>query len=51
MLTEKFIEVAQDKGREIATKVLADFSVASLPELTDKAQWPAFYAACEAKLV
>lgn len=50
-LTEKFIELAQDKGREVATALLAEYGVADLPSLKDKTQWPAFYAACEAKLV
>ncbi len=49
-LTQKFIELAQAKGREVAQQLLAEYGVASLPELKDKAQWPAFFAACDAKL-
>lgn len=45
-LTEKFIELAQAKGREVASQLLAEFKVTKLPELKDKAQWPAFYAKC-----
>ena len=48
-LTEKFIELAAEKGREVAMQVLAEYGVASLPEL-DKAKWSAFFAACDAKL-
>lgn len=50
VLTEKFIEVAQLKGREAAQQLLAEYSITSLPELKDKALWPAFFAACEAKI-
>ncbi len=49
-LTEKFIELASEKGREIAMQLLAEYGIASLPELTDKAKWPVFFAACDAKL-
>lgn len=50
MLTSKFIELAQAKGREAAQQLLAEYNITSLPELKDKNQWPAFYAAIEAKL-
>jgi hypothetical protein len=46
-LTEKFIELAQAKGRDVATQLLAEFGVSKLPELKDKQQWPVFYAKCE----
>ena len=49
-LVEKFIELAQEKDREVAVKLLADFGVSKLPELTDKTKWPAFIAAVDAIL-
>ncbi len=49
-LTQKFIELAQSKGREVAQQLLAEYGVVSLPHLKDKAQWPAFFAACDVKL-
>lgn len=49
-LTQKFIELAQSQGREVAQQLLAEYGIASLPELKDKALWPAFFAACDAKI-
>ncbi len=46
-LVDKFIELAQKKDREVAVALLAKFGVSTLPELKDKAQWPAFVAAIE----
>ena len=46
-LVEKFIELAQAKDREVAVKLLADFGVSKLPELTDKAKWPEFIVAVD----
>jgi hypothetical protein len=43
-LVEKFIELAQAKDREVAVKLLADFGVAKLPDLTDKTKWAPFVA-------
>ncbi len=48
-LTQKFIELAQSKGREVAQQLLAEYGVASLPEL-DKTKWASLFAACDAKL-
>ena len=49
-LVEKFIELAQTKDREVAVKLLADFGVSKLPELTDKNKWADFVAAVDALL-
>lgn len=49
-LVEKFIELAQSKDREVAVKLLADFGVGNLPELTDKTKWPEFIAAVDVLL-
>ena len=50
VLVEKFIELAQSKDREVAVKLLADFGVAKLPELTDKSKWAPFIARVDALL-
>ena len=49
-LVEKFILLAQTKDREVAVKLLADFGVAKLPELTDKSKWAPFIARVDALL-
>ncbi len=49
-LVEKFIELAQEKDREVAVKLLADFGVSKLPELTDKTKWASFIVAVDALL-
>ena len=49
-LVEKFIELAQEKDREVAIKLLADFGISKLPELTDKTKWADFIARCDALL-
>ena len=49
-LVEKFIELAQEKDREVAVKLLADYGVAKLPELTDKTKWAPFMADVDALL-
>lgn len=49
-LVEKFIELAQTKDREVAVKLLADFGVSKLPELTDKSKWAGFIAAVDVLL-
>ena len=49
-LVEKFIELAQSKDREVAVKLLADFGIAKLPELTDKSKWAPFIARVDALL-
>ena len=48
-LTQKFIELAQAKGREVAQQLLAEYGVAMLPEL-DKTKWASLFAACDVKL-
>ena len=50
VLTDTFIKLAQDKGREIAAGILAEFGVTKLPELKDETQWPAFHAKVVAAL-
>ena len=49
-LVAKFILLAQEKDREVAVKLLAEYGVSKLPELTDKSLWPAFVAKIDALL-
>lgn len=43
-LVEKFVELAKGKGREVASRLLAEYKIAKLPELKDETVWPEFYA-------
>lgn len=49
-LSQKFIEVAQSQGRDVAVQMLAEYGVDKLPKLpADK--WDEFYEKCETALL
>lgn len=50
IITEAFIKLAQDKGREVAAQLLAEYGIAKLPELTDESKWAEFYTKTKTEL-